>query len=109
MSAVILAIAVVGGVGLFVGIFLGIAAIRFKVEVDEKEEAVLAALPGNNCGGCGFPGLQRARCSNRKGRSTGQCLPGRWRGCWKGHRRDHGSRSRRNRAEGRICSLSGRL
>ena len=43
MSAVILAIAVVGGVGLFVGIFLGIAAIRFKVEVDEKEEAVLAA------------------------------------------------------------------
>ena len=56
MSAVILAIAVVGGVGLFVGIFLGIAAIRFKVEVDEKEEAVLAALPGNNCGGCGFPG-----------------------------------------------------
>ena len=60
MSAVILAIAVVGGVGLFVGIFLGIAAIRFKVEVDEKEEAVLAALPGNNCGGCGFPG-----CSGR--------------------------------------------
>ena len=41
MSAVILAIAVVGGVGLFVGIFLGIAAIRFKVEVDEKEVAMM--------------------------------------------------------------------
>ena len=47
MSAVILAIAVVGGVGLFVGIFLGVAAIRFKVEVDEKEVAIREELPGN--------------------------------------------------------------
>mgnify|MGYP000955781328 CR=1 FL=1 len=67
MSAVILAIAVVGGVGLFVGIFLGIAAIRFKVEVDEKEEAVLAALPGNNCGGCGFPGCSGLAAAIAKG------------------------------------------
>ncbi|MCI8353498.1 MAG: RnfABCDGE type electron transport complex subunit B [Lachnospiraceae bacterium] len=50
------AVAAVGGVGLFVGVFLGIAAIKFKVEVDEREESVLAALPGNNCGGCGYPG-----------------------------------------------------
>lgn len=56
ITGVLLAVAVVGGVGLFIGLFLGIAAIKFKVEVDEKEEAVLAALPGNNCGGCGFPG-----------------------------------------------------
>mgnify|MGYP006922422673 CR=1 FL=1 len=27
------------------------AGIKFRVDVDEKEEAVLAALPGNNCGG----------------------------------------------------------
>ena len=67
MSAVILAIAVVGGVGLFVGVFLGIAAIRFKVEVDEKEEAVLAALPGNNCGGCGFPGCSGLAAAIAKG------------------------------------------
>lgn len=46
----------VGAVGAFIGVFLGIAAIKFKVEVDEKEEAVLAALPGNNCGGCGYAG-----------------------------------------------------
>ncbi len=42
--------------GLFVGLFLGVAGILFKVKVNEKEEAVLNALPGNNCGGCGFPG-----------------------------------------------------
>ena len=56
VTGIISAVAAVGGVGLFVGVFLGIAAIKFKVEVDEKEEAVLAALPGNNCGGCGYPG-----------------------------------------------------
>ena len=43
-------------VGIFVGIFLGAAGIIFKVKTDEREEKVLAALPGNNCGGCGYPG-----------------------------------------------------
>ena len=50
VTGVVTATAIVGGVGLFIGLFLGLAAIKFKVEVDEKEEAVLGALPGNNCG-----------------------------------------------------------
>lgn len=53
---ILVAALVVGSIGIFIGLFLGIAGMKFKVEVDEKEEAVLAALPGNNCGGCGFPG-----------------------------------------------------
>ncbi|MCR5254577.1 MAG: RnfABCDGE type electron transport complex subunit B [Acetatifactor sp.] len=56
MAGIITAAAVVGIIGIFVGIFLGIAGLVFKVKVDEKEEAVLKALPGNNCGGCGYPG-----------------------------------------------------
>lgn len=56
ITGIVIATLVVGGVGLFIGLFLGAAAIKFKVEVDEKEEAVLAALPGNNCGGCGYAG-----------------------------------------------------
>ena len=32
------AAALIGGVGIFVGLFLGVAAIVFKVKVDEKEE-----------------------------------------------------------------------
>ena len=56
MSGIIIAMLVVGGVGLFIGLFLGVAAIRFKVQVGEKEVAVLEVLPGNNCGGCGYPG-----------------------------------------------------
>ena len=56
ITGILAAAAVVGVVGIFVGLFLGAAGIFFKVEVDEKEEAVLAALPGNNCGGCGYAG-----------------------------------------------------
>ena len=56
ITGILIATLVVGGVGLFSGLFLGVAAIKFKVEVDEKEEAVLAVLPGNNCGGCGYAG-----------------------------------------------------
>ena len=29
---------------------------KFEVEVDPKVEAILAVLPGANCGACGFPG-----------------------------------------------------
>ncbi len=55
-TGIIIAALLVGGTGLLIGVFLGIAGIKLAVEVDEKEEAVRAELPGNNCGGCGFPG-----------------------------------------------------
>ncbi len=35
---------------------LGWANKKFKVEVDPKIESVLEALPGVNCGGCGYLG-----------------------------------------------------
>lgn len=53
---IILAAVVVGGVGLLMGLFLGVSSEKFKVETDERETAVRAELPGNNCGGCGYPG-----------------------------------------------------
>ena len=56
ISSVMTAATVVGGTGLFIGLFLGFAGKKFAVKVDEKEEAILGALPGNNCGGCGYPG-----------------------------------------------------
>ncbi len=54
--AILIAAGVVGAVGIILGLLLGVAAKKFEVEVDEKEIQVRAALPGNNCGGCGFPG-----------------------------------------------------
>ena len=54
ITGVLIAALIVGGTGVFIGVFLGIAGKKFAVEVDEKEEAILAELPGNNCGGCGY-------------------------------------------------------
>ena len=56
VTGVIIAAAVVGILGILIGIFLGIASEKFKVEVDEKEILVRNELPGNNCGGCGYAG-----------------------------------------------------
>ena len=55
-KAIGIAAAVVGIVGLLIGVLLGVAGKFLSVPVDEKEVAVRELLPGNNCGGCGFPG-----------------------------------------------------
>ena len=75
VTGIITATVVVGAVGIFVGLFLGIAGIRFKVKVDEKEEAVLAALPGNNCGGCGFAGCSGLAAAIAKGETPVNACP----------------------------------
>ena len=77
ISGILIAAALVGGIGLFIGLFLGVAGIKFKVEVDEKEEAVLAVLPGNNCGGCGFAGCSGLAAAIAKGEAeVGTCPVG---------------------------------
>jgi len=51
-----IAIICLGGLGFVLGSGLSIASRRFAVEVDAREEAILKALPGANCGACGYPG-----------------------------------------------------
>lgn len=46
----------IGGLGLVFGAGLGFAGKVFAVEEDPKLGEVTEALPGANCGGCGFPG-----------------------------------------------------
>ncbi len=76
-SGIVTAIIIMVVLGLFVGLFLGVAGIVFKVKVNEKEEAVLAALPGNNCGGCGFPGCAGLAAAIAKGEApVNQCPVG---------------------------------
>lgn len=77
ITAILIATVVVAGVGLFIGIFLGVSGKKFEVEVDEKEIAVREALPGNNCGGCGFPGCDGWQAAIAKG-SSRKCMSGRW-------------------------------
>ncbi|HDI61064.1 MAG TPA: RnfABCDGE type electron transport complex subunit B [Desulfobacteraceae bacterium] len=50
------ALILMGGLGVAVGVCLAIASKIFYVYVDPLIEAVEAALPGANCGGCGYPG-----------------------------------------------------
>lgn len=66
---------VVGCIGIFIGLFLGVAGLKFKVEVNEKEEAVLAELPGNNCGGCGFAGCSGLAAAIAKGEAAVNSCP----------------------------------
>jgi formate dehydrogenase beta subunit len=51
-----IAIILMGGLGLVVGIGLALASKVFYVYVDPKIVAIEDALPGANCGGCGLPG-----------------------------------------------------
>lgn len=75
ITGILIAAAIVGIVGIFVGLFLGVAGIKFKVEVDEKEEAVLSVLPGNNCGGCGYAGCSGLAAAIAKGEAPVNACP----------------------------------
>lgn len=73
--SVIIAAAVVGVVGVLAGILLGVASEKFKVEVDETEIKVREILPGNNCGGCGYPGCDGLAAAIAKGEAPANACP----------------------------------
>ena len=75
ITGIISATVLVGVVGLFVGLFLGITGIKFRVKVDAREEKVLNALPGNNCGGCGYPGCSGLASAIIKGDAPVNACP----------------------------------
>lgn len=64
-------IALVGGVGLV------IASIFMAVPVDEKTQQIMDALPGANCGGCGYSGCEAYAEAIAAGEAPGNlCAPG---------------------------------
>ena len=46
------------GIALLLGILIVIISRVFAVEKNETKEKILEALPGANCGGCGFAGCE---------------------------------------------------
>ena len=56
MSQILIPIIIVGGMGIVFGILLGVASKIFEVKTDERIPKITEALPGANCGGCGFAG-----------------------------------------------------
>ena len=53
---ILIGIAILGGLGLIFGLLLAAASKVFYVETDPRLDALNEALPGANCGGCGYAG-----------------------------------------------------
>jgi formate dehydrogenase beta subunit len=70
-ETIYIAIYMMGGLGLIVGVCLAAASKIFYVYVDPKILAVEDLLPGANCGGCGLPGCS----SNAEAIVTGKSAP----------------------------------
>lgn len=75
ITGIIYAAAVVGIIGILIGVFLGIASEKFKVEVDEKEILVRGELPGSNCGGCGYAGCDALAKAIASGQAAVSACP----------------------------------
>ncbi|MCK4546445.1 MAG: RnfABCDGE type electron transport complex subunit B [Candidatus Eisenbacteria sp.] len=72
LAAVVLAVLAVG-----MGYVLGWANRKFHVAVDPKVEALLGAMPGANCGGCGYVGCSEyAEALARGEAGVTLCAPG---------------------------------
>ena len=56
MTVFIYSVVLLAVLGILIGILLGVAGKFFAVDVDERITNVRGELPGNNCGGCGYPG-----------------------------------------------------
>lgn len=75
ITGIVIAAVLVGCTGLLIGLFLGVAGKKFAVEVDEKEVLVREQLPGNNCGGCGYPGCDGLAAAIAKGEAPVNACP----------------------------------
>ena len=56
MNVILIAVIVLGSVGLIAALVLFFTAKKFAVKEDPRIGQVNEVLPGANCGGCGFPG-----------------------------------------------------
>ncbi len=58
-SSLFIAVGAISALGLIFGIILAVASKLFAVKSDPLVEEVRAALPGANCGACGYPGCDQ--------------------------------------------------
>ena len=74
MNVVLISILTLAGIGLLFGIGLAFAAQRFQVASDPRVEKILAALPGSNCGACGFAGCRELAAAIIKEDAPPNCV-----------------------------------
>jgi Na+-translocating ferredoxin:NAD+ oxidoreductase subunit B len=71
------AILALATLALFLGLLLGYAAVRFRVERDPVVDKIDAILPQTQCGQCGYPGCRPyAEAIASEGVDINRCPPG---------------------------------
>ena len=74
---ILIAILILGGLGLVFGLVLAAASKVFYVETDPRLDQLNECLPGANCGGCGFAGCGAYAEAVFKGEApVGKCASG---------------------------------
>ncbi len=58
VTLILTSVAILGGVGLVFGTLIAVANAKLKVWEDPRIDAVAEALPGANCGACGYAGCR---------------------------------------------------
>ena len=66
---------VLGGMGAVFGVLLTLASKIFAVPSNPQRDAVREALPGANCGGCGFPGCDGCADAIASGKAPVNACP----------------------------------
>ncbi|MBQ7950830.1 MAG: RnfABCDGE type electron transport complex subunit B [Clostridia bacterium] len=75
MQNIISATVAISAMGLIFGALLGIAAKIFHVEQDKKLPLITEALPGANCGGCGYAGCSQCASAILEGKAKPNVCP----------------------------------
>lgn len=74
---ILIPVIIVAIIGFIAGVGLSLASKFMSVPVDEKQEKVRAALPGANCGACGYSGCDGYAAAVAFGEaSPDKCAPG---------------------------------
>ena len=77
MTSILIPTGIMLGIALILGILIVIISRVFAVEKNETKEKILEALPGANCGGCGFAGCEGyADYLSKGGANTALCAVG---------------------------------
>ena len=104
-TGILWAAAVCAGLGLLGSVVLVLASRFLAVPQDERVGRLQEALPGANCGACGYAGCADYAKAIAEGAPVNKCVPGGGKG-----RRGHYGRGGRQRAEAHgLCGLPGQL
>ncbi len=77
MIAFLEALAIMAALAVVIGLILGVAAIKYKVDEDPLVDKIDALLPQTQCGQCGYPGCKPYATAVASGEAEiNKCVPG---------------------------------